>query len=137
MKNLNNNPIDLQQAIQLTKNWRVFYADSRSIPDPNDQQVFRGFTISLDTMRSLVEFADRNPQINSVRVYLAKNTSTVTNDDIHILLTPAHTDALDHAANQDILTIDGESSVMDFTTPCPPTCDINSVLFADNNPLSL
>jgi hypothetical protein len=63
----------------------------------------------------------------SVRAYLSM---VIPNDvsTLKIILVPVN------AAGNDILSVPGpagtdQSSIFDFTSPCPQTCDINSPLF--------
>lgn len=133
MHKQNIHPIPVPEAIELTKKWREFYAINNNIPDYNSLDVFRGFNITIETLRELLAVADRDTAINGIRVYLAKHTTAATNDDIHIILTPCHTDHTDSTMNYDILEVNGETAVMNFCAPCPPTCAQSSVLFSDAN----
>lgn len=152
--------IPVEQAIQLTTNWRLFYADiyndsvkiNKKI-DPDGQEVFRGFRIPIEDLEQLLEVAksfnaDHSEKINSVRAYLVKDSQDPKQlSDIHIILVPVvggkEIDPFpargDVQYGNDLLQIkDGtaeahRSVIFDFTTPCPTQCDTDSVLYSSQN----
>lgn len=149
--------VPVQKAIELTSNWRSFYAEiyndsTQNLKkiDPDGKDVFRGFRIPLDDLEQIMEVArkfnsENQEKINSVRAYLVKDTEDVTRlGDIHIILVPVvggkeiepfplqsvapHGRDLLQLENQ---TLDTEESVIyDFTTPCPTQCDPESELYS-------
>lgn len=149
--------VPVQKAIELTSNWRSFYAQiyndsTQNLKkiDPDGKDVFRGFRIPLDDLEQIMEVtrkfnSENEEKINSVRAYLVKDTEDVTRlGDIHIILVPVvggkeiepfplqsvapHGRDLLQLENQ---TLDTEESVIyDFTTPCPTQCDPESELYS-------
>jgi hypothetical protein len=147
-------PISLELAKALTTRWRTYYADLlRAYKNrdpkkkiiinvtPNDQDVFRGFTIPLKDLKSIVAAAEnhnkkkknKDNQIDAVRGYLAMDTPSSEGRPglVHILLLPV-------ADNKDVTNVsptdeDGtgtlESSIYDFSAPCPDVCDVSSPLY--------
>lgn len=149
-------PINLNLAKALTTRWRTYYADllrayknndhSKQIAfnvTPNDQDVFRGFTIPLDDLKKIVTTAEnhnnkkknKGNQIDAVRGYLAMDESSTEGNPglVHILLLPV-------AEKKDIIHVsetdkDGteiqESAIYDFSAPCPDVCDVSSPLYSE------
>lgn len=154
--------LPLEKAIEQTSNWRSFYAkiynDSKFLNaiNPDGEGVFRGFRIPLEDLTQIVEFINKynadeknKEKINSIRAYLAKNTDDMERlEDIHVLLVPVvggkkiEPDMLrgdDAIYGRDLLEIDNkqenaiESTIYNFTTPCPTECDTKSVLYASKS----
>ena len=106
------------EGMTLTANWRNYITTL----DPNPQYI-KAFNIPMQDILNLSQFT----KCPSVRAYL----SMVTPNDVStlkIILVPVD------AAGNDILMVPGptgvdQSSIFDFTTPCPQTCDLNSPLF--------
>nr|WP_199081057.1 hypothetical protein [Pedobacter sp. ASV19] len=149
-------PINLELAKALTTRWRSYYADLlRAYKNrdpkkkmvinvtPNDQDVFRGFTIPLKDLKNIVAAAEnhnkkkknKDNQIDAVRGYLAMDTPSSEGRPglVHILLLPV-------AGNKDVTHVspmdeDGtgtlESSIYDFSAPCPDVCDVSSPLYGE------
>ncbi len=127
--------VPIESAELLTKNWRLFFANSQGIPDHDGPNIFRGFNVHIDTLKQLVALAEKDPNINAVRIYLAKASPSTVGNDVHVLLNPCHNGAAgDPLGNIDILEIDGVSTIMDFTSPCPPLCATTSRLYTDIPP---
>jgi len=106
------------EAITLTTNWRTYISGI----DPNPQYI-KAFNIPMQDIINLSNFT----KCPSVRAYLSM-TSTTDVSTLKIILVPV--DAL----GNDVLSVPGplgtdQSSIFDFTTPCPQTCDVNSPLF--------
>jgi hypothetical protein len=126
MSNLNpssDDTISEQEAIDITTNYRDYI--SNIDPQPN---YIRAFNIP---MVDIQELAAGFPKCPSVRAYLCMAVAgDVTT--LKIVLVPVD------ANNKDILTVPVEisgamidqSSIYDFTSPCPQTCDIDSPLFS-------
>lgn len=147
--------INLDLAKTLTARWRTYYADllraykNRDPKNkivinvtPNDQDVFRGFTIPLEDLRNIVTAADnhnkkeknKDNKIDSVRGYLAMDKPINENEPglVHILLLPV-------AKKKDVTHVSGdvkdgaetlESVIYDFSAPCPDVCDTSSPLYS-------
>lgn len=152
--------VPVQKAIELTSNWRSFYAkiyndstENLKKIDPDGKDVFRGFRIPLDDLEQLVEIAkkynsENSEKINSVRAYLVKDTEDVTRlGDIHIILVPViggkeiEPFPLKSVAphGRDLLEMEdraldiNKSVIFDFTTPCPTECDPESELYSSES----
>ncbi len=107
-----------------TANWRTYIAAIDQ--DPN---YIRAFNIPMQDIASLADFT----KCNSVRAYLGMANGTDVST-LKLVLVPVDTD------NLDVLSIEvpdgsgglvAQSSIYDFTTPCPQLCDIASPLFED------
>lgn len=149
--------VPVEKAIQLTTNWRSFYAkiyndSTQNLKkiDPDGKDVFRGFRIPLDDLVQLVEIAkkynsENSEKINSVRAYLVKDTDDVTRlGDIHIILVPVvggkEIDPFPLKGlapyGRDLLEMEDaaegttDSVIYDFSTPCPTECDTESELYS-------
>lgn len=150
--------VPLEQAIKQTTNWRLFYSkiynDSEKLNDidPNGQSIFRGFRIPLEDLTQIVEVIniyneDKNhtEKINSIRAYLCKDTDNMERlNDIHVMLVPVVGGKEispniigedDSPYGSDLLEFDKEkgiveSTIYDFTTPCPTECDTKSKLYS-------
>ncbi|RQO30688.1 hypothetical protein DBR32_08120 [Taibaiella sp. KBW10] len=146
-------PITPEEARDLTSTWRTYFAQSLGIEDPNSTDIFRGFRIPLVDLKNIMEDIDyynaQGGDINSIRVYLAKN-NLESNDanDIHVLLLPidggepmGNGETNEYPFGKDVLqmrrTVSSPvtSTIYDFTTPCPKQCDVSSPLYATYNPL--
>lgn len=130
-------PIPENQAIADTHNWREFYGSTMGV-DPNGPDVFRGFRIPisdfhelLDKAREIDESSPGNPVV-AVRAYLARHTEGAEKDSMHVVLVPvvAADDQVAYPYGKDMLSFQGESTIYDFTTPCPEQCDTRSQLYA-------
>jgi hypothetical protein len=112
-----------QEAIDITTNYRDYI--SKIDPQPN---YTRAFNIP---MIDIQELAAGFPKCPSVRAYLCM---AVPGDitTLKIVLVPVDVN------NKDIVSVPVEisgalvdqSTIYDFTSPCPQTCDIDSPLFA-------
>jgi hypothetical protein len=110
--------IPLTEGVRITTNWREYI----SALDPSPQYI-RAFNIPMEDIMELAQFT----KCPSVRAYLSM---TVPGDisSLKVVLVPVDRN------NKDVLSVPGptgvdESSIFDFTSPCPQTCDINSPLF--------
>jgi len=115
--------ISLKEGVRVTTNWR----DYISALDPSPQYI-RAFNIPMEDIMELAQFT----KCPSVRAYLSM---TVPNDisSLKVVLVPVD------ANNIDVLSVPGptgvdESSIFDFTSPCPQVCDLNSPLFEGDQP---
>jgi hypothetical protein len=119
-------PVDTlteQQGIDVTTNWRTYITTIDTNPN-----YIKAFNIPMSDIQNLADFT----QCPNVRAYLAmdnpKDVST-----LKIILVPVD------AKNNDVLSIPvdsadsvgstEQSSIYDFTTPCPQACDNDSPLF--------
>jgi hypothetical protein len=98
--------IPLQTAVNWTTAWRG--ANTGSI---------RAFKINMDEVNQMLEEVG----VNAIRVYFGLDNGV---EKLVLVAVDAN--------GQDIInpTVDGQtiSGTYDFCAPCPPTCDINSVL---------
>jgi hypothetical protein len=148
MSAVTKNSIPLDLAVTVTSNWRKYYSDNWNIGDPNSPQIFRGFTVPISDLLNLVDlYKAANLDIDGIRIYLAKGEikdgdPPVMGGDpdlIHVLLVPiTGANSLDDSSVIPIypLTHDvlqdkaGQSTIYDFTAPCPYICDNLSLLFS-------
>ncbi len=110
--------IPLSTGTTLTKNWHTYIGGI----DPNPNYT-RAFNIPMTDIQQLAQFT----KCTSVRAYLALATPGDIST-LKIILVPVD------ANNNDITGIPGagntvDSTIFDFTSPCPKICDINSPLF--------
>jgi len=110
-------------AVDITTYWR----DYISLLDPSPNYI-RAFNIPMTDIQSLADFQ----KCPSVRAYLSL---AVPGDisTLKVILVPVDAD------NQDVLSIPipdstggfiDQSTIYDFSTPCPQKCDIDSPLFS-------
>jgi uncharacterized NAD-dependent epimerase/dehydratase family protein len=148
--------VPLKEGEGLTHNWRKFYYSGIIDPEnttpnvENGTDVFRGFRIPLEDLTNIVavatkynnEILDRKSlesPIKAVRIYLAKGSPAKNiQGDVHVLMVPVaggedtgikSASASDQNNGKDLLTIDGQSAIYDFSTPCPDQCDTTSALY--------
>jgi hypothetical protein len=151
------NTILLEDAINQTENWREYYTDIyNKYPDNSEDRidhhnhpsVFRGFFVSLKDLIGIKEILEGylalNPGVSpdddnvGIRVYLAKKKKHKSQQkNMHVLIVPV-------IDNKDITNLTlivnnppsqsaaegntSSSTVFDFSTPCPDTCDVTSPL---------
>ena len=110
-------------AIDITTNWR----DYISLLDPSPNYI-RAFNIPMTDIQSLADFQ----KCPSVRAYLSMGIPGDIST-LKLILVPVD------AKNCDVLSIPiptdsagtlvDQSTIYDFTSPCPSVCDIDSPLF--------
>jgi hypothetical protein len=126
-----NPPVPVTEAVEMTTNWRNYYA---SITGSSPDNALRAFRIPLEDLQAMIDMAKVDQEITSVRAYLALgegvNGGAVDSNLVHVLLVPVN-DNLPFGT--DILEVQRSgkpvSTIMDFTTPCPAQCDTRSVLY--------
>lgn len=134
MSELTSPPVPLLQAIDMTTNWRNYYAQ---ITGTQADDALRAFKIPLEDLQAMVDMAKADSNITAVRAYLALGegvtSGPVNADKVHILLVPV-SDTTTVGAGTDILEVEiagkAYSTIRDFTTPCPALCDFSSPLYA-------
>lgn len=118
------NTIPEQEAVGITTNWRNYISGIDS--DPN---YIKAFNIPMVDIQELAAFT----QCTSVRAYLSmKVPGDITS--LSLILVPVDKN------NKDILSIPlpngaseeaaEQSTIYDFSTPCPQACDVDSPLFS-------
>lgn len=118
-------PIPVEEAVRLTTNWRVFFANLIKEEDPNSPKVFRGFTIPIQDLEQILDHYDDYPNMTGIRVYIAKDCEQRNGGLVHLVVVPVD------ESGKDVTTLkDGKSSVYDFTSPCPEVCDTSSKLYS-------
>lgn len=153
-------PVDPEKAKLLTANWRDYYTAIYNNPkppvippiSPDGESVFRGFRVPLDDLTQILEViqkyngsSEHEDKINSIRVYLAKDSADEKiMDDIHILLVPVVGGQPIPGPGltkygKDMLETDAGSkgsvsTIYNFSTPCPRQCDISSPLYKREKP---
>lgn len=131
--------IDVSQASNLTKNFRRKLSDSNNPAVFNDSQLFRGFTFPLENLEYLLELANQlklaGKDIAGVKVYLTHKYDESTSfpllgEETGIILNLLEGD--DISTSTDILNVNDESAVFDFSNPCPSSCNTRdtSILFS-------
>jgi hypothetical protein len=110
--------ISLKEGVRVTTNWR----DYISVLDPNPQYI-RAFNIPMEDIVELAQFT----KCPSIRAYLSMEIAGDISS-LKVVLVPVDVN------NKDVLSVPGatgvdESSIFDFTSPCPQICDIDSPLF--------
>jgi hypothetical protein len=111
--------IPLSEGTTLTTNWRNYI----SAVDANPNYI-RAFNIPMTDIQQLAQFT----KCTSVRAYLAM----VTPGDVatlKVILVPVDANGKDITGIPGVVEGVTDSTVFDFTSPCPQTCDINSPLF--------
>lgn len=115
--------IHLSDGSAMTKSWRDYISGIDKNPN-----YIRAFNIPMADISKLASFA----QSSSVRAYLALGTPGDISS-LKLVLVPVNT-----ADGKDITGVPDsgvtgatvtDSTVFDFTSPCPQTCDITSPLF--------
>lgn len=110
------------EAIDIISNWRDYIVAIDPMPN-----YIRAFNIPMQDITSLADFT----KCPSVRAYLAMGVPGDIST-LKLILVPVD------ANNKDILSIPvpdsagaftDQSSIYDFTSPCPSICDIDSPLF--------
>ena len=109
-----------QLAIDITTNWRNYITNFDPSPD-----YIRAFNIPMEDITELSHFY----KCPSVRAYLSMGIPGDISS-LKIVLVPVD------ASGNDILQIPNgteagfaQSTIYDFTSPCPQVCDVNSPLF--------
>ena len=111
--------IPLSEAIDITTNWRNFI--SKYEPDG----YIRAFYIPIEDIMGLAKF---HSEAVAVRAYLGlPKPGDVT--DIKLALVPVDMKNNDILSVPSAITGEEQSSIYDFTSPCPQACDIQSPLF--------
>lgn len=105
-------------GVDYTTNYRTYISNIDPSPD-----YIRAFNIPMTDVASLAEFT----KCTSVRAYLGMSTPGDIST-LKLVMVPVDD------KNNDILSIPvpggtTQSSIYDFTSPCPSICDINSPLF--------
>jgi len=110
-------------AVDITTNWRNYISAIDPLPN-----YIRAFLIPMEDITSLAQF-EKCP---AVRAYLAMGVPGDIST-LKVILVPVD------ANNQDVLSIivpesstEGvtvQSTIYDFSSPCPQSCDIDSPLF--------
>jgi len=107
------------EAIAITTNWRNYITKYDPSPD-----YVRAFNIPMEDITELSEFY----KCPSVRAYLAMAVpGDVTT--LKIILVPVDAAGCDILSIPDAALTDDQSTIYDFTSPCPQVCDIDSPLF--------
>lgn len=127
-----NPPIPVNDAIEMTANWRDYYA---SITGTEPMDAFRAFKIPLEDLQRMIDLAKEDPTIDSVRAYLAlgepSGNQIIDPNTVHVLLVPVKgpspngVDLLEVQRGPTMI-----STIMDFTQPCPMACDVTSPLYS-------
>lgn len=110
--------IPVSTAIDITTSWRNYI----STIDPATNYI-RAFNIPMTDIAELATYHN----CASVRAYLAMSKPNDISS-LKIVLVPVDVNGKD-ITSISIPAAVNQSTVYDFTTPCPQICDINSPLF--------
>lgn len=111
--------ITLAEGETVTTNWRNYI----STIDKNPNYI-RAFNIPMTDIMELAQFT----KCPSVRAYLAMATPGDIST-LKVILVPVDADGNDITSVPGAIEGATDSTIFDFTSPCPQTCDINSPLF--------
>lgn len=126
MSNLNDdNTISVDEAIARVQTYRTHVAPL--YPEGNEP---RAIFIPIADVQGILDRFNNSPeandgQLSGIRVYFSMLTNDPEDLNVHGLVVPVREDGTDII----IPTGEGDSSIYDFTRPCPTTCDLSSVLF--------
>jgi hypothetical protein len=144
--------IPLAEAISRADNWRNLVVQipagntSRAVITNNDfdvpkQRIFRAINININDVKDLI--AD-HPQAKSIRLYLSLQDPDFPYQ-ITGMLVPVDVNNRDMLTKksvsqglmgeEEILSSATDSTIYDFTQPCPALCDTKSPLFNSTNSL--
>lgn len=125
--------VPVNEAVVRTTNWRQLYQD---VVKCEECDILRAFFIPIEDIIDLYHFYKKHKvEITGVRGYFGHNPLEPIDPSVYeteLMLCP-----VDRQGN-DILTPPpglqgvmgvGESTIYDFTSPCPPTCDPGSSLY--------
>jgi len=115
------NTISLEEGIAITTNWRNFMENLRASPN-----YIRAFFIPIDDIKYLLQLTEKFGG-QGVRAYIGLGKA---DDPTSAKLAIVPTEGPEPGA--DILDIPNdnlESTIFDFTQPCPQACDFKSPLF--------
>jgi len=102
----------VEEAIEATKNWRTYLAESNSEFD------LKSFWISIDKIKSLLE---HNPDADGIRTYLGlENAADPTSFKFVTVTTKNEVDVVELP--------DGKPDVIVKHLYCPPVCPTGGVL---------
>lgn len=138
--------IPLAEAVSRAENWRNLVVNlpaestSESI-DVSKQRIFRAININITDVKDLME---DHPQAKSIRLYLSLQDPDYPYQ-ITGMLVPVDANNHDMLTKKSVsegLMSEGEivnsasdSTIYDFTQPCPALCDTASPLFNSTNSL--
>ena len=120
VKDDNHNTIPLEEAIERIRVYRE--VASRIFPPEN---VPKAIFIPIDDVMEIIEKYNRREEVSGIRVYFSQLTDEPETAEVRGLVVPVRKDMTDIVDSGP----DGESSIYDFTMPCPTQCDIKSRLF--------
>lgn len=121
----NDNIIPLDEAIRRIQEYRRKAADIMPA-----EAVTKAIFIPIADIMEIIERFKFSPEANEqdisgIRVYFNLMPDIPEDIYIHGLVVPVREDGTDIVIDPE----EGESSIYDFTKPCPPVCDVNSPLY--------
>jgi hypothetical protein len=126
-KNRFPNTISFDTAKPLIQQWVDFFYEHLSVPYFNDQ-IFRGFFLPIADINALAAI----PDTIGVRAYICMDTNAAGNSSLRIIAVPVKNDPnfpVEGNTGIDQLCSEGvpnNSTIFDFTRPCPEQCDQSS-----------
>lgn len=111
-KTTNNLQTTFEVPLKDAQTWTKAWADRGNF--------VKGFLIDASELRGIID----ETGASYVRVYFAWDDTMEPGREEKLVMAPAN------VYGNDMVPLDTEhSNVFDFTTPCPPACDVNSPLF--------
>lgn len=131
-----NDPVPQEEAVVRTTNWRQLYQE---VMECEEQDILRAFYIPIEDIIALYEYFKKHRlEVKGVRGYFGHNPLDPIDPTVYeteFLLCPVDKDGCDILSAPPGLggVVEGTSTIYDFTSPCPTTCDTNSILYSDTN----
>jgi hypothetical protein len=120
------NTIGLEMAVNMTTNWRNYLGKAMG-------ENFRGFLIPFADIQNIMEI-HKDKDLMGVRGYMSLADEN-TLSSVRFILVPVDSDGKDivdmHVVGD--ADDDTQSTIYDFTQPCPAFCDMKSPLYSDTN----
>lgn len=143
--------ISIKEAKTHVANWRNYYAETyNAYPEkegqakkkiePDGEDTYRGFWVSYEDLAELQKIMEKinvgeqtDKSKAGIRIYLANKNhkpGDTTSKDMHVLIVPVDVNGKDVLELPEFLNnVTGGSAILDFSTPCPATCDQGSALY--------
>ncbi len=111
--------VPVQEAARMTRNWRNF------ISKESQEFKIKGFLIPIEDIKEILQY---NPNAEGIRTYLAlENENDPSSAKLMIVPVVNGNDVIYRPASSNLTDVK-ESSVYDFTSPCPSVCGIDNEL---------
>jgi hypothetical protein len=134
---LKDQSINQDEAIFRTTEWRNLYQEKMQC---KDEEILRAFLIPIEDIIEIYDFYKKYTDLNitAVRGYVGHNPlgPNTPNMNMDLLLVPVTAEGKDVLETPPALVLEGgvsQSSIYDFSTLCPPDCDLSSPLYSALN----